>query len=973
MADPEPLRLRFDAFELDEGNARLTRDGRPVALPPKAFGVLCALARRPGQLVTKDALLDAVWGHQHVSESVLKTTISALRVALADDAKQPRLIETAARRGYRFIGSTEPRRVDIGAMAFGALHGSRQGDGPPTIGRHQNRDRLNASWHQALSGKRQVFLVAGEAGVGKTTLVDSFASTLDTVACARGQCVEQYGAGEPYLPVLEALGSLCRSDPALVPMMRSVAPTWLLQLPWLSSEAEREALRRELAGTTQDRMLREFAELVDLYTAQRPLLLITEDLHWCDHATVRLIDHVARRRDSARLLWIGSFRLAEIISEDHPLKALRHELRLHRLCDEVVLEPFSESEVAEYVAARVPDSQASEAFVRALHAHTDGLPLFLVSVVDDLVAQGTLSAAASPSREGTRPAALQVPENLAGVIEKQMARLPADLKAVLTAGSVCGAEFRPATVADVLEKDAGWVIERCETLVQQRQWLRELELTRLPDGSLDPRYGFGHALYQHVLYQGLGGATRAQWHRRVAQSLERGRSTGLPIAAAELASHFERGLDPMAALRHYAAAAANAFDHFAPMEVVTLTTRALALLSQCPETAERHALELALISPRSAACAQVFGVNSPEASAAFERTHALHELLPAMPMRGAELSGLGWVFWARGQYDQALAVAERLQQLAESCDDTVMRVAACNLMGSTLTHQGRVIEGTQWFERGLALDAKLGGYPPFVADFGVSIGVRLALNLAQMGFPEKGRAHVDAALARAERIGQPFTQMLALTFAALMEAKIGDAVRMQTHADALREKIAVQPLGLAEGYSLWLNGTAMARLGQPEAGYELIRRGVEHNARIGNIGGSAAALGYGAEALLLAGRIAEARIQIDAALERAREISEPVHLPDLRVIEAAIADAEGSPVNARHALDAALAEAHRQQSLWIELHACVALCVRPDARPGDRARLEATFGRLREGHETALAQRARALLTAGNSDTSAIR
>jgi DNA-binding winged helix-turn-helix (wHTH) protein len=134
MADPEPLRLRFDAFELDEANARLTRDGQPIALPPKAFGVLCALARRPGQLVTKDALLDAVWGHQHVSESVLKTTISALRVALADDAKQPRIIETAARRGYRFIGTAGSPRAATGAPVIGATSLLRKEDGPPTIG-----------------------------------------------------------------------------------------------------------------------------------------------------------------------------------------------------------------------------------------------------------------------------------------------------------------------------------------------------------------------------------------------------------------------------------------------------------------------------------------------------------------------------------------------------------------------------------------------------------------------------------------------------------------------------------------------------------------------------------------------------------------------------------------------------------------------------------------------------------------------
>src|SRR5262249_54531347 len=159
---------------------------------------------------------------------------------------------------------------------------------------------------------------------GKTTLIERFIASLGVHRVARGQCVEQHGAGEPYLPVLEALASLCRDDASLPPLLRAVAPTWWLQLPWLGSEAERELLRRELAGSGQERMLREWGELLDRYTPTRPLLLVTEDLHWSDQATVRLIDHVARRRGPAQLMWLASYRLAEVIAEEHPMKALRH-------------------------------------------------------------------------------------------------------------------------------------------------------------------------------------------------------------------------------------------------------------------------------------------------------------------------------------------------------------------------------------------------------------------------------------------------------------------------------------------------------------------------------------------------------------------------------------------------------------------------------------------------------------------------
>jgi DNA-binding winged helix-turn-helix (wHTH) protein len=116
-ADTPLARLHFDRFELDEADARLERDGEAVALAPKPFAVLCALARTPGRLVTKNALLDLVWGHRFVTESVLKSAISEVRAALGDDPRQPRYIETVSRRGYRFIaaraGTPSPSRLEV--------------------------------------------------------------------------------------------------------------------------------------------------------------------------------------------------------------------------------------------------------------------------------------------------------------------------------------------------------------------------------------------------------------------------------------------------------------------------------------------------------------------------------------------------------------------------------------------------------------------------------------------------------------------------------------------------------------------------------------------------------------------------------------------------------------------------------------------------------------------------------------------
>src|SRR5262245_36504285 len=174
MGQATSLRLHFDAFELDEADARLRRDGKPVALAPKAFGVLCALVRQPGVLVTKNALLDAVWGNQHVSESVLKTTISQVRAALSADAARPRYIETASRLGYRFIGGSAGAGIAAQPAASPATNGSGNGAAIPQgfIGRRGAVAKLQESWRRAAGGQRQLCWIAGDAGVGKSTLLE---------------------------------------------------------------------------------------------------------------------------------------------------------------------------------------------------------------------------------------------------------------------------------------------------------------------------------------------------------------------------------------------------------------------------------------------------------------------------------------------------------------------------------------------------------------------------------------------------------------------------------------------------------------------------------------------------------------------------------------------------------------------------------------------------------------------------------
>jgi DNA-binding winged helix-turn-helix (wHTH) protein len=350
----------FGRFRLDPDHACLWRDAEALILPPKAFAVLHYLVTHPDRLLTKDELLDAIWPETAVSDAVVRVAIGALRKVLDDTTQPPRFIATVPRRGYRFLAPVTVADASEIMAATPAPQASLI-PVPPLllVGREAVLQRLGEAWAQARQGYRQVMWVTGEAGMGKTTVVEAFRAAVATdpaVWLAAGQCVEHYGTGEAYLPVLEALGQLCRSPggACLVGLLQQHAPTWLVQMPWLLTTAHREQLRDELQGVTRERMLREFAEVVDALTAETPLVLILEDLHWSDYATLDLLALLARRRTPARLCVVGTYRPVEAIVHHHPLRTVVQDLQRHGHATELSLALLSAEAVTAYLGRAFP-------------------------------------------------------------------------------------------------------------------------------------------------------------------------------------------------------------------------------------------------------------------------------------------------------------------------------------------------------------------------------------------------------------------------------------------------------------------------------------------------------------------------------------------------------------------------------------------------------------------------------------------
>ena len=326
--------LHFGAFRLDRIEGRLWRHAAPIRMSRKAHGLLAHLAEHAGQLVTKEALLTAVWPRAVVVEAVLTTAVREVRRGLDDRTEQPSFVQTVHGRGYRFIAPVI-ERDDFASSPHAAAR---------LPGRAWEFEQLRQRFAAAFAGERQLVFVAGESGVGKTALVDRFVTRLaaeSSFTALHGQCVEHCGIGEAYLPILDALGRLGASDERalLVQLLGRYAPSWLPHLPALHSAPAQPCAVASQVRPPQ--LLREFAEALDQLAAHRSVVFVLEDLHASDTATLDWLAYAARRRDPARLLVIATYRTEESSTRNPPLRAMVNELQRHAHCTRLILERLS--------------------------------------------------------------------------------------------------------------------------------------------------------------------------------------------------------------------------------------------------------------------------------------------------------------------------------------------------------------------------------------------------------------------------------------------------------------------------------------------------------------------------------------------------------------------------------------------------------------------------------------------------------
>jgi predicted ATPase len=549
-----------------------------------------ALAGRP--------LFGKVWPDTAVSDAALTSCIQEIRHPLGDDSRRPRFVETVHRRGYRFVARTSRLSSDGRSAATPPAARSETA----LVGRDGVIAQMIASCALAERGSRRVLFVTGEPGIGKTTTVQAFLARAvqNGVRITWGQCVQHYGVGEPYQPLLDALTRLCRQPGGdrMIAQLERCSPTWLAQLPALLSSSRVASLRRAAVGTTRARMLRELTDALEAMTAEEPLILWLEDLHWSDPSTLDWIAQFAQRPEFARMLLVGTFRVSPAIEVDHPLLAVVERLRSTGLCQEIALDGLDEASVIDYVTLKFPGAPGQAAILdrlaRLVHQRTAGNPLFVVNVLDDLVGRGLLILQGDGWQlvQDLNALDLGIPESVRRTIEQQVDRLDSDERALLETASVVGVTISAAAVADASGQVLNDVEARLAALGRHRRFLREAGAVEWPDGTVAGRFEFLHVLYRDVLYQRVPAGRRAALHRQIGTRAEAAYGQRAPEIAAELAMHFERGLDLRRAVIYQQRAAENAQRRSAFQEARTHFERALALLEGEAPGRERTEREL---------------------------------------------------------------------------------------------------------------------------------------------------------------------------------------------------------------------------------------------------------------------------------------------------------------------------------------------------------------------------------------------
>jgi TOMM system kinase/cyclase fusion protein len=696
----------------------------------------------------------------------------------------------------------------------------------PLVGRESEVTLLQDRWAQAKSGQGQVVLLTGDAGIGKSRLVQVLKDHVANEPHVRWECrSSEHSQNTALFPLVDLFQRLLRFEaheppdeklgkleqalsqyrlpveetvPLFAPLLALPVPENRYPLLNLSPQRQRQKTLETIVA-----ILLELAE-------HQPVLFIVEDLHWTDPTTLELLNLVLDQTPTASLLVLLTCR-------PYFQPAWHHRSYL----TEMTVNRLTHTQVEQIVTGMTEGKTFPAEVLQQIMTKTDGVPLFIEELTKAVVESGQLKDMNGYYELTESFSTFAIPATLQDSLMARLDRLMTG-KVIAQLGATIGRQFAYDLLQAVSQLDASTL---------QRELGRLVEAEIVYQRGLPPQstYVFKHALIQDAAYQSLLKSTRQGYHQRIAQVLESQFPETVEAQPELLAHHYtEAGLAEKA-VHYWHQAGQSAIERSAHVEAITHLRTGLALLQTLPETPQRTQREVDMLIALGASLTATKGYAAPEVRETYTYARQLCQHLEDPYQLFPVLRGLYSYHNVRAEYQTAHALGEQLLTLAQQVGDVGMQCAAHRALGSTLFVLGVPASAHTHFTQSMAL------YDPqqhrvyallYGEDAGVICHSFAAWTLWFLGYPDQGLVQNDEAVILAQQIDHPFSLCVALIDAALCHQYRQEGQAAQERADA------AITLATAQGFPLWravgslLHGWALVQQGQAQEGIAQIEQGL---------------------------------------------------------------------------------------------------------------------------------------------------
>jgi tetratricopeptide (TPR) repeat protein len=821
---------------------------------------------------------------------------------------------------------------------------------PVFVACRQELEKLGGSLEAALSNKGRVIFVIGEAGSGKTALIQEFAQrvqeTYPELIVASGKCNAHAGIGDPYLPFIEIL-SLLTGDveskwtagvisrehalrlwnllplsvkallddgqdlinlfvpgAALASRSEAFSSRMTYWLTGLKKLVERKSSLPADLMLQQSNLLEQYTRVLQDLAKEKPLLLVLDDLQWVDPGSASLLFHLGRRIQGNRILILGAFRPAEVAlgrgEERHPLEPVLHELK--RDFGEIEIE-VGKAEGREFVDAFInaEPNRLGHKFRETLYSQTKGHPLFTVELLRDMQERGALIK--DTKGKWTEGPALDwnaLPARVDAVIEERVQRLNEKLREILTIASVEGEEFTAEVVARIQKEEVRELIKLLSRELDKRHHLvsakgiRQLEKQRLSS------YLFQHILFQRYLYNSLDKVERAQLHEEVGNILEALYGEQAEEIAVQLARHFLEAGIVSKAIDYFFKAGNKAVRLSAGEEAIAHYKKALELLKKLPETPQCDQQELALQLALAVPLMSTKGFGAPELGQAVVRARELCDRAGDMLQRFFALFQLVNYYGTTGQYRTSLKFAEQMSQIAEQSKDPMLEASCCYAHTWPLLNMGELVQTVEYGKRMMDVyNQEKQGFLAYLIGYDVGVFNQGIGSWAQwiLGYPDQALRQLNEAVNIARKLGHQHSLAFVLLLACELNWFLGNFPQINKDTEELVpfcEKNGFIYIG-AHGY--FYRGERAVLEGKVKEGIGQMRQSLAIMEATGTLTCFSRLRARIAEACRKAGDLEEGLSAVDWALDAVQKYDERYMEAELYRLKGELLRMRGEPEN----------------------------------------------------------------------------